>query len=131
MHHLLLVEDEAALCLLLAEVLRDEGFEVTEALTPDEAEQALSEQLARPLAALVTDINVRRRGWGYDFAERARAAAPTLAVVYMTGDSEAASSHRGVPDSRLLPKPFAPMELVRVVRSLVAADGGAAAPQSE
>jgi hypothetical protein len=49
----------------------------------------------------------------------------------MTGDSEAAFKHRGVPDSRLLPKPFAPMELVRVVRSLVAADGGAAAPQAE
>jgi CheY-like chemotaxis protein len=123
MHHVLLVDDEAAVCLLLAEVLRDAGFEVTEAVTADEAEKALSEHQSRPLAALVTDINVLRRGWGYGFAERARAAAPTLPVVYVTGDSEAAFTRRGVPNSRLLPKPFAPIDLARLVRSLIAADG--------
>jgi CheY-like chemotaxis protein len=122
MDHLLLVEDEAAVCLLLAEVLRDAGFEVTEAMTCEEADRALSAPRARPFTALVTDINVQRRGWGYDFAERARAADPTLPVVYITGDSEAAFAHRGAPGSRLLPKPFAPLELVHLVRSMVAAD---------
>lgn len=131
MHHLLLVDDEPAVCLLLAEVLRDDGFEVTEAMTADEAEQALAEQLGRPLAAIITDVNVQHRGWGYEFAERARAHAPTLPVVYITGDSEAAFGRRGVPNSRLLPKPFTPMDLVRLVRSLVGDEGGAAVPKSE
>jgi len=115
---ILLVDDEAAVCLVLAEALRDAGFTVSDALNAEEAWAALH---ACQVDALVTDINMGVRGWGFEFARAVRALQPDLPVVYITGDAEAAVSREGVPGSRVLPKPFFPHELVAVVRALLAA----------
>lgn len=118
MEQVLLVEDEAPICLLLAEALTDAGYAVTEALTPEEASAALARE-ADSYRVLVTDINVCVRGWGFQFAHRAVTANPRLAVVYITGDSEVDVAHRGLPGSAILPKPFAPADLVRLVRRML------------
>lgn len=118
MKRILLVEDEAAICILLAETLSDAGFEVTDCLSAHEAEAALADPSG--YALLVTDVNVGVRGWGFDFARRARDAHGGLVVVYITGDSEADVSRHGVDGSTVLPKPFLPLELVRHVRAVLA-----------
>lgn len=118
MTRILLVEDEAAICVLLAEALLDAGFVVTDCMSPEEGDAALAD--ADGYRLLVSDVNVGVRGWGFDFAHRARAAWPDLAVVYVTGDAAADVPRRGVPGSTVLPKPFLPLELVRHVRGVLA-----------
>jgi DNA-binding NtrC family response regulator len=115
----LLVEDEAAIILLLAEELADAGHEVREAISAPEAEALLASIDGR-LDVLVTDINVGRRGWGFGFAQRAREVHADLAVVYITGDSEVDFAAKGVPGALVLPKPFTPKDLVATVARAVA-----------
>jgi len=122
MDRILLVEDEAAICILLAETLVDAGFAVTDCMCADEAEAALAHEDGYLL--LVTDVNVGVRGWGFDFARRARDVHRDLTVVYVTGDSEADVPRHGVAGSTVLPKPFLPLELVRHVRRVLARAGG-------
>ncbi|HVI30842.1 response regulator [Phenylobacterium sp.] len=122
MARILLVEDEAAICVLLAETLVDAGFAVTDCLCAEEAEAALADLDSYGL--LITDVNVGVRGWGFDFARRARAVHQGLAVVYVTGDSEADVPRHGVAGSTVLPKPFLPLDLVRHVRRVLAPVGG-------
>lgn len=118
MKRILLVEDEAAICILLAETLIDAGFAVVDCLCAEEAEAALADPTGYVL--LVTDVNVGVRGWGFGFARRARAIHRDLPVVYVTGDSEADVPRHGVEGSTVLPKPFLPFELVRHVQAVLA-----------
>lgn len=107
----LLVEDEAAICLLLSEALSDAGRAETDALTPLEAYDALQRQ-GPEFRVLVTDINVTERGWGFGFARAAPEVNPDLAVSFITGDSEAAVRQQGVAGAMLLAKLFLPERLV-------------------
>jgi CheY-like chemotaxis protein len=70
--------------------------------------------------ALVTDVNLgvgKLTGW--DVARRAREVTQDLAIVYMTGDSAGEWASRGVPNSILLTKPFAPAQLITAVSQLM------------
>lgn len=115
----MIVEDEAAICLLLSDALQDAGFQVTDAMCPSEAFAALDADFSA-CRVLVTDVNVEVRGWGFGFARHARARNETLLVVYITGDSEADVVREGVPGSTVLPKPFTPIELVRHIHQRLA-----------
>jgi CheY-like chemotaxis protein len=116
---ILLVDDEAPICLVLGEVLRDAGFEVRDALNAVEA-AAVLEAEGPALRLLITDINMGARGWGFGFARRVRDQRPGLPVIYITADSEAAVATHGLPDATVLPKPFLPNELVGAVRQAIA-----------
>lgn len=122
MARVLLVEDEAAILMLLAEALSDAGHDVIEASTAEAAEAAMA-RLDGALDILVTDINVGVRGWGFGFARRVRELQPTVPVLYITGDSELHAGASGVPGARTLPKPFTPGELVRAVSDASAPAG--------
>ena len=70
--------------------------------------------------ALVTDINLGRGKMdGWEVARRAREINPQFSVVYMTGDSAAEWDSKGVPNSILLTKPFAPAQLVTALSQLL------------
>jgi CheY-like chemotaxis protein len=73
-----------------------------------------------PFRAVVTDINLgRNRMDGWDVARHARENKPDMPVVYMTGDSADEWASKGVPNSILLTKPFAPAQLVTAVAQLL------------
>lgn len=70
--------------------------------------------------ALVTDINLGRdklNGW--DVARHAREIDPGFPVIYMSGDSAEDWASKGVPNSVMLSKPFAPAQLVTAVSQLL------------
>lgn len=69
--------------------------------------------------ALVTDIVLRGRIDGWEVASRARQNDPEFPVVYMSGAAAAEWPFKGVPNSIVLSKPFAPAQLVTAVSSLV------------
>jgi CheY-like chemotaxis protein len=122
--HVLVVEDDALLHDLLQEPLEDGGFAVTLTLDGEEAIAAL-EAPDLVWCAVVTDIRLgRNKPTGWDVAKRARELNPSIPVVYMTGDSGADWSANGVPNSVMLNKPFAPVQIVTAVARLLNADGG-------
>jgi DNA-binding response OmpR family regulator len=69
--------------------------------------------------ALVTDIQLRGVMEGWEVAKKAREIDPEFPVVYLTGGYAAEWPSRGVPNSVLLTKPFAPAQLVSAVSQLL------------
>ena len=70
--------------------------------------------------ALVTDINLGRDGIdGWDVARHAREIDPAFPVIYMSGKDAADWASKGVPNSIMLAKPFAPAQLVTAVSQLL------------
>ena len=67
----------------------------------------------------MTDINLLGRLDGWEVAKRAREIDPTFPIIYMTGAAADQWASRGVPNSILLTKPFAPAQLVTAVSNLL------------
>lgn len=116
---MLLAEDEPALRDVLAEALRDWGFEVVEAADGGQALEILEAQ--RPFDAIVLDEEMPRLK-GRDLLSRLRSGGSTVAAVLCSGSLEMDSEERarlGV--AALLRKPFPLEALLEVLRSVVPA----------
>ncbi|MCG6204569.1 response regulator [Rhodopseudomonas sp. HC1] len=114
----LVVEDEPMIQSLVQEALEEGGFQVEAVASGEDAEKLL----AQPdrFRAVITDVNLGRdRMDGWDVGRLARETDPSLPVIYMTGDSAAEWASRGVPNSLLITKPFAPSQVVSAVAQLL------------
>lgn len=115
---LLLVDDEAALREVMEAALTDAGFAIvavgdgTTALTELDAD-------ASRFRAVIADINLGSGPDGWDVSRRARELVPEMPIVYVTGDSVQDWPSKGVPNSVVIPKPFATAQLVTAVSSLI------------
>jgi len=69
--------------------------------------------------ALVTDIKLGSSTTGWDVARHARELKPEMPVVYMTGSESNDWPSLGVPNSILVPKPFAPAQVITAVSQLL------------
>ena len=112
---LCLVEDDALIRELLETSLTDAGFEVVEVSCGTKALAEFDADAAR-FRAVITDI---RLGAGPDGWAMARELAPTMPVVYMSGDSAPEWSSQGVPNSLMVAKPFAPAQIITAVSTLL------------
>jgi two-component system cell cycle sensor histidine kinase/response regulator CckA len=117
---ILLVEDEAEVRLLLAESLREEGYQV---LTAEDGEEASALFAARDqaISLVVTDLNMPRLG-GIELTRQLRQISPTLPIIHMTGyvqDTAKDGTGQEAPTALLL-KPFSPQQLTTLVRDLLA-----------
>lgn len=117
---ILLIEDQADIRNLLSEALEEAGFDVSE--MPDNR-QALATLESQVFHAVVTDIDLGQGPDGWDVARRAREVIPDLPVVYMTGTAGDDWTSKGVPNSVLITKPFAPMQIVTAISSLLNVSG--------
>lgn len=116
---LLLVEDEFLIATSLEDALLEAGFDIRTVHDGESAMQAFEES-ADAFRALVTDIRLPKIGPdGFDLAHRARELSPTIAVIYMSGDSAVEWASKGVPKSVMLQKPFAIAQLVTAVSNLL------------
>jgi CheY-like chemotaxis protein len=116
---ILVVEDDPAIQSIVEEALGDGGFETLIASSGEQAVQLLEESGSK-YRALVTDINLAEGKLdGWEVARRAREIDPQFPVVYMTGDSADDWASKGVPNSILITKPFAPAQLVTAVSQLL------------
>ncbi|GAA0302980.1 response regulator [Sphingomonas oligophenolica] len=123
---ILLAEDEQVIALTLEDALVDGGYAVSVASTGEDALSRLAVGAAE-LSGLITDIRLGGTMDGWEIARMARQANPTIAVVYMTGDSAADYSAQGVPDSLILQKPFASAQMLTAISTLL----NKAVPQPE
>ena len=113
---ILVVEDEALICVETADTLEHLGFVVHVALSAEDALHRLRGGL--PIDILFTDINLAGPMTGETLAVLARELNPQLTVVYTSGTVEA-PSHR-VEGSRFVPKPYNPERVGRMLDQMCA-----------
>jgi signal transduction histidine kinase len=115
----LLVEDEPALCTVLAKALTMLGYTVLTATGSKEA-LAFAESRGGDIALLLTDVVMPHMG-GRELAARVRELVPHARVLYMSGYTADEALRRGILDRTavLLAKPFTPQELAQKVRQVL------------
>ena len=117
---LLLVEDDVLVQEMLATEFTDSGFELVVASDGDRALAELDVDATR-FKAIITDIELGKGPDGWDVARRARELVADMPVVYITGAGGHDWSSKGVPDSVVVTKPFAPAQLSTAVATLITA----------
>lgn len=117
---ILLVEDEVLIREMMVEALEAAGFSI---LAAGDAPRALVlfEENGSEIRGLVTDINLEDGMNGWELACAAREQASDLPVVYVSGASGHEWASRGVPNSLMITKPFAPAQIVVAISSLLVA----------
>jgi DNA-binding response OmpR family regulator len=115
---ILVAEDDQAIQDVVEDALSEGGFEVAVAASGEEAVTLLTGSKGQ-YQALVTDIGLRGRFDGWEVARRAREINPDFPVVYMSGKHAEDWASKGVPNSIMLAKPFAPAQLVTAVSNLL------------
>jgi PAS domain S-box-containing protein len=112
----LVVEDESSVRELIVRVLSEKGYRMLSAAEGNEGLRIAGNH-REPIDLLLTDMVMPRMG-GRELANRLEAARPGLKVLFMSGYTEDAVSHRGVLKVGLsyLQKPFTSDALVRKVR---------------
>jgi len=115
---ILVVEDDQLIQALIEDALSDGGFE-SAMMTSGEEATALLQGNSSHYRAVVTDINLQGKLDGWEVARIARENDPAMPVIYMTGTHGEEWASKGVPNSILLAKPFAPAQLVTAISNLL------------
>jgi CheY-like chemotaxis protein len=124
----LVVDDEAEIRCVMAEVLRLQGYTVMEAADAPQALRQLQERGrgGRP-DMLVTDIGLPNGMNGRQLADQVRMLWPQIPVLLVTGYAESTVMRNDTLPAQmeLLTKPFAMMALVEKVGGMLGAGAGA------
>ncbi len=115
---LLLVDDDELMRELLRTELTEAGFELLIAHDGTRALEELDTDASR-FKAVITDVNLGNGPDGWDVGRHARELVPDMPVVYISGDSAHEWASKGVPESVIIAKPFAPAQLVTAIAMLI------------
>ena len=116
---ILVVEDDQLVQSVIEESLSEGGFEVVIASSGENAVELLDKADGK-YRALVTDINLRSGKLdGWHVARHAREIDPNFPIVYISGVDFDDWASKGVPNSIMLAKPFAPAQLITAVSQLL------------
>ena len=114
----LLVEDEPLILLVAQDALEAGGYTVLPVQVASEARSLLDTRIG-DLAGLITDIRLPGGLDGWEIARHARELKADLPVVYTTGDSAGEWPAKGVPNSVVVQKPYAPAQLLTAISTLM------------
>jgi CheY-like chemotaxis protein len=115
---ILVVEDEFLIRLTLSEVLADEGYEVLEAESGDEAIALL--EASPDIAVVLTDIQLPGSLDGRALVRRARQSRPMLPVIFMSGRPDESEPDPNGAKEMNISKPYLPSEICTAVRKMLA-----------
>jgi len=115
---ILVVEDDYLLQGVVEDALTDGGF-ASDILSSAEEALTLFKGKTKNYKALVADVNLKGRLSGWDVARQIREIDPAFPIIYMSGAAADQWPSRGVPNSILLEKPFAPAQLVTAISNLL------------
>jgi CheY-like chemotaxis protein len=116
-HRILIVEDEFLIRLTLSEVLADEGYDVLEAESGDDALRLLEGDST--ISVLLTDIQLPGSIDGRELVSRIRASQPDLPVIFMTGRPDAMLGQPTGQRDMYVAKPYLPSEICTAVRRML------------
>ena len=114
----LVIEDDPDIQIIVEDALTKGGFEPAIAASGEEGVTLLKSGSIK-YRALVTDVVLKGRMDGWEVARQSREIDPAFPIVYITGAAVGRWPSRGVPNSILLEKPFAPRQLVAAVFHLL------------
>lgn len=117
---ILLVEDEPFVLLVAQDALQAGGYAVVPAQAASDALNVLDTRIDE-LSGLITDIRLPGGSNGWEIARHARELKPDLPVVYVTADSAADWTSKGVPHSVVVQKPYAGAQLLTAISTLITA----------
>jgi len=115
---ILIIEDDYAIQGIIDDALTEGGF-VTDILSSGEEALTLFRGGLKNYKVLVTDVALKGRLSGWEVAAQIREVDPGFPVIYMSGVHADEWASKGVPNSIMLPKPFAPAQLVTAVSQLL------------
>lgn len=115
---LLYVEDEVLIQETLIVALTEAGYEVLAVTTGAEGIEVLRGRSGE-LRGLITDVNLGVGPDGWDVARQARELISGFPVVYVSAASQQEWTSKGVPDSVIISKPFAPVQVVVAISGLL------------
>ena len=115
---ILVVEDDYPIQSIVEDTLIEGGF-AADILSSGEEALTLFRGGLKNYKALVTDVALKGRLDGWQVAAQIREADPAFPVVYMSGAHAFEWPSKGVPNSVMLAKPFAPAQLVTAVSQLL------------
>ena len=117
---ILLVEDDAALCEMAAQLLRRLGYSVLAASNGMNALQLVEQRGKEPIDLLFTDMVMPQLN-GKELSESVLALHPETGVLFTSAYTENAMFHQEVlsPGVAILQKPFTPSSLARKVREVL------------
>jgi DNA-binding response OmpR family regulator len=114
----LVTEDDQLVQEAVEEALALGGFKTAAARTGEEAVNLLRAGHTQ-YHALVTDVRLAGNLDGWEVARVPREINANFPVIYMTGAAGGDWASKGVPNSILLNKPFAPAQLITAVSKLL------------
>ena len=115
---ILVIEDDQGIQGIIEDALIEGGFEPAIAASGEEAVTLLQGDHTK-YRALVTDIKLLGSIDGWEIAQKAREIEPGFPVLYMSGAHAEHWASKGVPNSIMLTKPFAPAQLVTAISQLL------------
>ena len=117
--HILVVEDEESVRRTTARILRELGYQVSEAADPGTAMELHDELWPReghhPVDVVLTDVIMPGMS-GVELARRLHEKREDLPVLYMTGYLDPGGEDERLEERVVIPKPFTRAELARRVR---------------
>ena len=115
---IVVIEDDYSIQGVVDDALIEGGF-ATDIFSSGEEALTLFRSGLKNYKALVTDVALKGRLNGWEVAAQFREANPAFPVIYMSGAHADEWASKGVPNSIMLAKPFAPAQLVTAVSQLL------------
>ncbi len=122
---ILVLEDDHLVRALIVRNLSSQGYEVTETIEGSETVQRYQESLSegRPFDLVVLDLSIPNGMGGLRTIERLRGLDPNVLAIVSSGysDDPVMAQPAAYGFAAVLPKPYEPVELLRLVKSLLSA----------
>lgn len=111
--HILVVDDEPHVLLTYELILQQQGYEVSAALSAEEARRVLRE---RKIDLLLCDLSLERRENGIDVIQFARRKDPEIPAVLLTG--YATQDANDLADQSGIPVLFKPIDINQLLQTI-------------
>lgn len=111
--HILVVDDEPNVLLTYRLILQQQGYDVSAALTSEEARKVIAE---KPIDLLLCDLSLERQENGFDVIDFARKKNPMTAPVLLTGYATPEANERA--QQLEIPVLFKPIDIKELLDTI-------------
>ena len=111
--HILVVDDEPNVLVTYRLILQQQGYDVSAAISAEEARQML---LERKIDLLLCDLSLEKQASGFDVVELARQIDPHMPTVLLTGYATQEANERA--EASGIPVLFKPIDIKQLLQTI-------------